>query len=244
KDRFETKPGDPSLSRIDDTTTSPTTVSGGFGTVFGPTINNKSNRDQYSGSFTAYFLNNELKVGGDYQKDDTLGSTYYTGTQRLVIRPCRAGSANNNCDLTKAPTYTNSKGQTLPVFYEHRTFTASASDFTPLVQAPFDTPSKRTGMFLQDQVRILPTLTVNAGVRWDQEKFYKGNQQEAFKFNNEWSPRVGFTWDFVGDGTSKAYGSFGRFFYAIPTDLNARVFSANPQVYNYNYSATDLSTQD
>jgi hypothetical protein len=244
KDRFETKPSGLDIPRIDDTTTSPTTVSGGFGQVFGPTINNKSVRDQYSGSFTAYFFNNEFKVGGDYQKDDTLGATYYTGSQRLVVRPCVAGSANNNCDLTKAQPYTNSKGVTLPVFYEHRTFTASASDFTPLVTAPFDTPSKRTGIFVQDQVRILPTLTVNAGVRWDQEKFYKGNQELAFEFKNEWSPRVGFVWDFVGDGTSKAYGSYGRFFYAIPTDLNARVFSANTQVFNYNYSATDLSTQD
>ena len=46
-------------------------------------------------------------------------------------------------------------------------------------------------------------------------------------------------WDFVGDGTSKLYASAGRFFFAIPTDLNARVFSANTQIRNYNYSPTE-----
>ena len=47
-------------------------------------------------------------------------------------------------------------------------------------------------------------------------------------------------WDFIGDGSSKLYGSVGRFYYAIPTDLNARVFTANTLVDVFNYSATDL----
>jgi hypothetical protein len=48
----------------------------------------------------------------------------------------------------------------------------------------------------------------------------------------------------VGDGTSKLYASAGRFYYSIPTDLNARVFTANTQVFNENYSPTDNATQD
>ena len=48
-------------------------------------------------------------------------------------------------------------------------------------------------------------------------------------------------WDFIGDGTSKLYASAGRFYYALPTDLNVRVFSANSQLFTYNYSPTDLN---
>jgi len=62
----------------------------------------------------------------------------------------------------------------------------------------------------------------------------------AFKLKNEWAPRAGFVWDFVGDGTSKLYGSFGRFYYSIPTDLNARVFTANTSVVSFNYSPTSF----
>jgi outer membrane receptor protein involved in Fe transport len=242
KDRFLTKPDGLDVQRVDDTTTSPTTVTGGFGTVFGPTINNASKRDSYSGSFTGYVGNNEFKVGSDYAKDDTIGSTYYTGTSRLVIRKCGTGS--NACDLSKAPFYTNPKGKTLQVYYEHRIWTPSGTDFTPLVASPFETPTKRWGAFVQDQWRILPTLTVNAGLRWDQEHYFAGDGHLAFKLLNQWAPRGGFVWDFVGDGTSKLYGSAGRFYYAIPTDLNARVFTANTNVFNYNYSPTDISTQD
>ena len=242
KDRFVTKPDGLDVARIDDTTTSPTTVAGGFGQVFGPTINNASKRDAVTGSFTGYLGNNEFKLGSDYEKDDTTGNTYYTGTQRLVIRACGTGS--NACDLTQAPFYTNSAGKRLQVYYEHRIFTASATDLNPLVNAPFDTPTKRWGAFVQDQWRIIPTLTINAGVRWDQEHYFAGDNHIAFKLLNEWAPRGGFVWDFIGDGTSKLYGSAGRFYYAIPTDLNARVFTANTQVRNYNYSPTDFATQN
>jgi outer membrane receptor protein involved in Fe transport len=242
KDRFLTKPDGLDVPRIDDTTTAPTTVTGGFGQVFGPTINNASKRDAVTGSFTGYVGNNEFKLGSDYEKDDTTGNTYYTGTQRLVIRACGTGS--NACDLTQAPFYTNSAGKREQVYYEHRIFTAGATDLTPLVNAPFDTPTKRWGAFVQDQWRIIPTLTINAGVRWDQEHYFSGNGATAFKLLNEWAPRGGFVWDFIGDGTSKLYGSAGRFYYAIPTDLNARVFTANTQVRNYNYSPTDFATQN
>jgi outer membrane receptor protein involved in Fe transport len=242
KDRFITTPDGVDVPRIDDTTTTPTTVAGGFGTVFGPTINNQSHRDMWSGSFTGYVGNNEFKAGGDYQKDITSGSTYYTGTARLVIRKCGTGA--NACDLSRAPFYTNSQGATNQVYYEHRIWTPSGTDFTPLVNSPFSTPTKRWGAYVQDQWRIIPTLTVNAGLRWDQEHYFNGANEIAFKLLNQWAPRGGFVWDFVGDGTSKLYGSAGRFYYAIPTDLNARIFTANTNVFNYNYSPTDFNTQD
>jgi outer membrane receptor protein involved in Fe transport len=251
KDRYQTKPDGLDVVRVTDATTATnpnpalrtSIISGGFGNVFGPTINNASKRDGYQGSFTAYFGNNELKVGGDYQKDDTFGSTFRTGGQALTIRPC-TGTGSNNCDLTKAPFYTNPLGQRQQVFYQHGFYAANGTNLTPLVTSPFDTPTKRWGAFLQDQWRILPTLTVNAGVRWDQEEFFRGDQVTAFKLNNQWAPRFGFVWDFIGDGSSKVYGSVGRFYYAIPTDLNARVFTGNTSVTVFNYSPTDIGTQD
>jgi outer membrane receptor protein involved in Fe transport len=243
KDRYNTKPGGVTIPQVLDY--SSTAFGGvlerlnGFGEVFGPTINNASKRDSYSGSFTAYVQNHEVKVGVDYQKDDTFGSTFFTGGQRLRIRPCTQ-TGSSVCDLSKAPTYTNDQGQTIPVFYQHDYFAANGTDLTPLVTSPFDTPSKRLGLYLQDNWRIIPSLTVNAGIRYDNENIIKGNGQTAFKLNNEWAPRFGFVWDFVGDGTSKVYGSAGRFYYALPTDLNVRVFTANSLIGIYNYDPNSL----
>jgi Carboxypeptidase regulatory-like domain/TonB-dependent Receptor Plug Domain/TonB dependent receptor len=238
KDQFSTIPGGLDVIQFSDRTVNPSVATGGFGSVFGPTINNKSKRDQAGGALTLYMGPNELKLGGDYQKDNTTGSTFYTGGQLVRILPC---SASRVCAPGLAPTITNAAGVTLPVYYEHFVFTPSGTDLTPLATAPFNVSTKRNGAYLQDQLRIGKALTINAGIRWDSENVLKGNGETAFKLNNQWAPRFGFVWDFVGDGTSKLYGSAGRFFYSLPTDLNARVFTANTQLVTFNYSPTDIA---
>jgi hypothetical protein len=259
-DRFATAPSGLDLPSIRDYTISPTGVSfttiGGFGNVFGPTLNNQSKRTDYAGSFTAYFGNQEIKVGGDYSNNVTTGSTYFTGGQRLRTKPCLQ-TGSNICDLTLAPNYNNGQPQFLangamnpafyngPVFYQHDLLAAGTADNFQIIDAsPFDTPTKRYSAYIQDQWRVIPALTINAGLRWDQEKFYGldpiTGPFQAFSLNNQWSPRFGFTWDFVGDGTSKLYGSLGRFYYSLPTDLNVRVFTANSAVSTFNYDPTSI----
>jgi len=254
KDRFQTKPNGQDVPTLLDYTPTafidPVTgqagtreTLGGFGQVFGPVSNNESKRDSYSGSFTGYLGNHEFKAGGDYQKDTTFGSTYFTGGQQLRVRPCLQDNGANQCDLGLAPLYTNAQGNTIPVFYQHDVFTASGTDLTPLVQAPFNVPTDRWSAYLQDQWRVIPTLTVNFGVRYDSEDLKRGDGATAFTLKSEWAPRIGFVWDFVGDGTSKLYGFAGRFYYALPTDLNVRVFTANTSLTTFNYTPNDI-TQD
>ena len=77
KDRYNTKPQgldvpsvrdyttsvDPSNGQIDGVNFS---AVGGFGNVFGPTLNNASKREAFAASFTGYVGNHEIKIGGDY----------------------------------------------------------------------------------------------------------------------------------------------------------------------------------
>ena len=257
-DRFATKPFGVGIPQIRDYTTDPTgtgtnfTALDGFGLVFGPTINNSSKREAYGASFTAYVQNHEIKVGGDYQHDATFGQTFFTGGQQLRVRPCLNSVQNPGdtsfCDLSKAPFYTNADGQTQQVFYQHDLLAdGTADNFQIIPASPFNTPTKRYSAYVQDQWRIIPTLTINAGVRYDSEKFYGFSPDpsigefQAFSLNNEWAPRIGFTWDFIGDGTSKLYASGGRFYYSLPTDLNVRVFTANSAVQAYNYDPNSLN---
>jgi hypothetical protein len=243
-DRYQIKPEGQDIVRVTDFTPGVLDpgayeIFGGAGNIFGPTVNNFSKRQNYAATYTGYVGNHEFKAGGDYQKDVTSGSTYYTGGQRLRIRPC-GDTANNICD-SSADLYTNSAGNTYPVFYQHDYYTANGQDLTPLRASPFSTPTNRWSAFVQDQWRVIPSLTVNAGVRYDQEDIRNGANVTAFKLTNEWAPRIGVVWDFTGDGTSKAYASAGRFYYALPTDLNVRVFTANTGYRTFNYSQTDLS---
>ncbi len=217
----------------------PVTVLGGPGAVFGPTVNNGSTRDQVRGSLSLFLGRHEVKVGGDYQKEITSGSTYYPGQSQTQIYPCRPGVANYDCDLSKAPFADTAAGR-IQVYYQHRFYTPSGTDLNPLVASPFEVPNELYSFFAQDEWKVLPNLVINAGIRYDDQQVFKGDGSLAFDLKNQWSPRIGFSWDFLNDGSSKAYGSWGRFHYATPTDLNVRVFTANTQVYTNNYSTTSL----
>ena len=242
RDRYATTPEGAENPRILDFTQSPTGSTsiayGGFGLVYGTLRNNWSRREAYAGSFTGYLGNHEIKAGGDYSNDSTSGADYYTGQQQVSIRPCNV-SATSKCK-PDAPLYTNRQGKTLPVFYQHTQVAVwIAPDFVPVASTPFTTPTRRYSAFLQEHWRVVPSLTVNLGVRWDTESYYGldpvAGPFRAFSLPNQWAPRVGVTWDFLGDGTSKLYASAGRFYYALPTDILVRVFTANSFVTTFNY---------
>ena len=247
RDRYKTTPEGVDIPQIRDFTQSPSGTDfvayGGYGVVAGTTENNWSSREAYAGSFTAYIGNHEIKVGGDYSNDSTSGSYYFTGGQRVSIRPCNL-NATSSCK-PDAPLYTNREGTTLPVFYQHGFFATGTPDDYGIAPAyPFETPTRRYSAFLQDQWRAAPSLTVNLGVRWDTESYYGldpiTGPFKAFSLTNQWAPRVGVTWDFLGDGTSKLYASAGRFYYALPTDINVRSFNAASFVQIYNYDLTSI----
>jgi hypothetical protein len=252
-DRYAVQPNGRGVAAVQDITPSAYgrvfDYYGGFGSIFGPVQNNYSNRHAYAASYTGYVGNHEFKAGGDFEEVSTYGTTYYTGRTYLSVLPCLQ-SGTNMCSGAATPFNPAAVGisnysspWTGPVFYEHSFYTANGQDLTPLAAAPFNTPTHRWSAYAQDQWRIIPALTVNFGIRYDAEQLYNGLDQTAFNLNNEWAPRLGVTWDFSGDGTSKLYASAGRFYYAIPTDLNVRVFTANTSVTTWNYSPTAL-TQD
>lgn len=49
----------------------------------------------------------------------------------------------------------------------------------------------------------------------------------TFTWKDLWAPRIGATYDVVGNGKAKIYASYGRFYAKIPNDLAARAMSAD-----------------
>ncbi|HTY41871.1 MAG TPA: TonB-dependent receptor [Thermoanaerobaculia bacterium] len=252
-DRYETKPNGLDTPQTIDLTTAVTNpgvfnYTGGYGNIAGYAQNNHSKRQTIAGTYTGYVGNHEFKAGGDYEKLVTTGSNYWTGGNRLEIIPCLQ-SGTRICDLNQAPFYTNPYGDTYQVFYQHRYYTTDA-DPTNYTQALFIQPTtKRYSGFVQDQWRITPALTVNVGVRYDSENLagtpsFLFPDGGGFSLKNEWAPRVGVTWDFAGDGTSKLYASAGRFYYALPTDITFRSFSPSTTQIQYNYNDSTTNPAD
>jgi hypothetical protein len=76
------------------------------------------------------------------------------------------------------------------------------------------------GLFFQDAWTVNNKLTINAGIRTEQEKVptYVTGDPTLPQYGVEWgfgdklAPRVGFAYDIKGDGRWKAYGSWGIFY--------------------------------
>lgn len=96
----------------------------------------------------------------------------------------------------------------------------------------FDKSTKSVvgGLFLQDSWQILDKVTLNAGVRWDNQALYNSEGDKALSLNNQWSPRIGLIYDPTQSGRSKIYASYAKYFENVPLDLANRALSGEPQI--------------
>jgi len=95
--------------------------------------------------------------------------------------------------------------------------------------------------FAQDSWQPRPNLTINAGLRYEEQRLryakhlqgtidpFTGDplHKNAIRLRNMWAPRLGAIYDWTKEGRSKAYASFGRFYESIPLALNDFSFSGD-----------------
>jgi hypothetical protein len=61
------------------------------------------------------------------------------------------------------------------------------------------------------------------------------------QWDNNWSPRLGATYDLFGNGKSKLFVSWGRFYAKVPNDLAARALSADAGATRVDYFDAQLT---
>jgi outer membrane receptor protein involved in Fe transport len=101
-----------------------------------------------------------------------------------------------------------------------------------------NTTNRSIGAYVQDSWQIRPNLTINAGVRYEQQVLNNAEALQgtplatgeiipkvAFSLDN-WAPRLGAIYDPTSEGKSKLFAHWGRFFENIPNDINVRSFGA------------------
>jgi hypothetical protein len=101
--------------------------------------------------------------------------------------------------------------------------------------AAFETRANYHAAYVQDTWRINKYVTALLGIRNEQERLIGSpgaTQTLAYSFTGNWAPRIGVTVDPLGQGTSKAYYNFGRFFEYIPLDLAERSLSSEQSFRN------------
>lgn len=75
--------------------------------------------------------------------------------------------------------------------------------------------------YIEDNWQVTPNLLLNLGVRADQfhNKLSSGTTFARADFEDMIAPRLGFSWDMKGDGTTKVFGNAGRYYLPLTNRL-------------------------
>ncbi len=105
---------------------------------------------------------------------------------------------------------------TLPrAVYAQTTYFGSGGEFD----------AEQSAAYIQDSWDVTDTLTIQAGLRLDTYNYKNRDGESYIKLDNQFAPRLGFTWDPRGEGRDKVYGSFGRYYLPIATNTSIRAVS-------------------
>jgi outer membrane receptor protein involved in Fe transport len=121
-----------------------------------------------------------------------------------------------------------------------------------------------SAFFAQDAWRITSNVTLNLGLRYEIQRLDSANQVaisgasdadactahgecrtvDGLSLGNNWAPRLGISWDPMADGRSKIYGFWGRFYEAIPLNMNIRAINGERYIIPQHVSQTPLNSSN
>jgi len=81
--------------------------------------------------------------------------------------------------------------------------------------------TKAQAFYVEDNWNVTPTLLLNIGVRADkfENTLASGATFAKAQFSDMISPRLGFSWDIKGDGTTKLFGNAGRYYIPLTNKI-------------------------
>ncbi|MGE3579307.1 MAG: TonB-dependent receptor [Vicinamibacterales bacterium] len=220
--------------RVTDTTVVPQRITGGIGAY---EKGNVSKNRQFGVKATNIFGGHQIRYGFTYDDVDYSQVNQRTGPTGIKI----------NVGGTTKSTATGASVSVLPDVTFGRIYRITRANFN----SERLTTQKYQSFFFQDTWRVNDRLTINPGLRYEQQSLkgtlplvtLDGETLDSFDLKNNWAPRIGATYDVLGNGRSKLYGNWGRFYARVPNDLAARALSSDDSVSRADFFDAGLTQQ-
>ena len=89
---------------------------------------------------------------------------------------------------------------------------------------------KQHAYYIEDSWNITDNFIAYIGGRWDTFQNLNGDGDTYVHIKNQFGPRLGFSWDVLGDSSFKVFGNAGR--YALPLTPSVAVRGASASVFS------------
>ena len=177
-----------------------------------------------------------LRAGLDQSKLDssTAGQQISGGTQ-WSYRYVGAGNANVESPLSNSRPgiVANFGGSGTAGYY------ARALIFNSVTSAS----SKQSAQYIEDRWQATKNLLLTIGLRNDSYSNMNGDGEKFIDMKNQIAPRLAASWDVNGDASFKVYGSLGRYYLQLPTQVAARAASRSTYTQqDFTYTGIDPTT--
>jgi hypothetical protein len=153
-----------------------------------------------------------------------------------------SGELKNRVTLNWNKPFNTSSGQAIRGTYGYYSVRSNAVLPQQGLITQGNVNSNLTGLFIQDAWTVNPKLTINVGVRTENENVpayttdatnLLGSNPINFSMADKIAPRAGFAYDLKGDGRSKIYGSWGMFYDIFKLELPQGSFGGQKWIEYY-----------
>lgn len=217
------------IGQVIDQTVVPNFRTGGYGFI----QDQKFKRDAAKLDIAAFLGGHQIKFGADRENLKAENATQFTGGDRVRKRCLDSVTATSPCAAGRI--YYTHEGYTATTVNRSNPASFSSAIIPALIAAP---KTENDSFYVQDSWRALSNLTLNLGVRWERQRLGDRFGETVIDLDDNIAPRLGIIYDVLNNGRSKLYANFGRFYEAIPMDINLRTFGGEVSLQANNFSPT------
>ncbi|MDL2353756.1 MAG: TonB-dependent receptor [Pseudomonadota bacterium] len=96
--------------------------------------------------------------------------------------------------------------------------------------------SEQSAQYVQDHYQVTQRVLLDLGLRREQFTNYTSSGDAFISQRNMIAPRLGATWDYLGDGTLKLFANAGRYHLPVPSNLSSNMaapFTSTSEFFTY-----------